>query len=336
MLVAKFPCPECHALLTPAVPQPSGVKLKCPRCSRVIVVPSSPVEEVEEVEAQPERKRVTSRRRDEDEEDRPSRRRDAREDEEDERPRNQRKRPKKVRRGGSGMKVAILVGVGLVVLIGASVGGYFLVTAIQSGELSNPRLRPINQATSALTGVHDQASAQVARSTLVPLGQRLREYHEQDMAAMANAKMPDSATIQKAVDEAMRNPEKAKADWERHEKEMLPMKTATEKLIKEVASVNKVPGGKELLESFWAAWGDGGKWVKFSVGMEEMSKEFDKSTPENFRKINVGMTEKEVTDILGKPFLIDTAKPGVRKLAYPVGFVDIKDGKVASKFGVGK
>jgi hypothetical protein len=89
MLVAKFNCPACEAPLKPAAPVPSGKKFKCPKCTRVIVVPS-PEDDVEEFEedidtveeVEPVRKRSRPSREGVEEE-RPGRRRAAREDEED-------------------------------------------------------------------------------------------------------------------------------------------------------------------------------------------------------------------------------------------------------------
>ena len=95
MLVAKFHCPACEAVLEPTAPVPCGKKIKCPKCMRVIVVPE-PEEDFEEVEedfeeveeVEPERKRPRAVR----DEERPACRRAARDDEDEE------ERPKKPRK----------------------------------------------------------------------------------------------------------------------------------------------------------------------------------------------------------------------------------------------
>jgi phage FluMu protein Com len=88
MLVAKFRCSECDALLKPAQPKEAGTKVKCPHCSEVTVVEVPTVEAADDEE--PERgsrssgfrDRTPARRRDADEEDRPS----ARDHEDEDRP----------------------------------------------------------------------------------------------------------------------------------------------------------------------------------------------------------------------------------------------------------
>jgi hypothetical protein len=340
MLVAKFNCPVCEAVLMPPAPVPSGKKFKCPKCARVIVVPE-PEEDIEEVEedfedveeVRPERQRPR-KVRDEDDEEGPARRRAARDveeyEEERERPKKPRKKAKKKAGGGAGLKIALFAGIGLLLLGGAGVGVYFLVTRVGG----NPQARAFDDATAILTGVTDQASAQAARAALVAVGTRLREMHDKQMADLKKGLdhlNRDPAAIQRAFDEAMRNPEKARADAERMENEHRPMKEALARLTKEASRVSKVPGGKELLAAFWEAWGEGGKMMSFAVGMTETAENLNKALG-GFQNIRIGMTEKQVTDILGKPFNIDTSRPGLRTLSYINGAIDIKDGKVVKKF----
>ena len=191
----------------------------------------------------------------------------------------------------------------------------------------------LGEATSALAGVKDQASAQSARPALIAIAKRLREPYDKAMTAMSN----DPGAMQRAFDEALaeslRNPEKARAEAERHEKELLPVKLAMDDLITEAARVTNVPGGKELLDAFWDAWGEEGKLVKLGVGMSQMAKGVtNEATKGNIGSVRIGMTEHEVIDIMGKPFNIDTNRPGLRVLSYITGAVDIKDGKVVKKF----
>ena len=334
MLVAKFNCPASEATLKPAAPVPSGKKVKCPECTRVIVVPTpededEEIEEFEEVEPQRERPRKV---REEVEEERPSRRRVTRDDDEEveeERPQKPRKKAKKkARSGGSGLKIALFAVIGLL-LAGAGVGVYFLVTKVGSGGASDPRVSALEEAKAILAGVKDQASAQAAKPALVAVGKRLREPYDKAMAALAQ----DPGAIGRAFEEAKRNPGNARAESARYEREQEAAKKAMDDLIPEAVRVNKVPGGKELLAAFWDSWGDEGKMVGFAVGMTQMMGEG--TTPPrkgDIGSVRIGMTEQEVRDIMGNPFTIDTNRPGFRVLSYITGAIDIKDGKVVKKF----
>ena len=188
-------------------------------------------------------------------------------------------------------------------------------------------MRDLREAKAALAGVKDQASAQAAKPALLAIGKRLREPSDKAMAALAQ----DPGAITRAIDEAMRNPEKARAEAARIDAEQAPAKKAMEEMIQEASRVGKVPGGKELLAAFWDSWGDEGKMVGFAVGLTQMGENINKSTG-GFQSIQLGMTEKQVTDILGKPFNIDTSRPGQRTLSYVNGAIDIKDGRVVKKF----
>jgi len=298
MLVAKFHCPECNALLKPSSPQQEGKKVKCPKCACTFTVPSQESDEpdeleeaearpssrvttrraerqpavLEEEEDRPVRRRTTRRDEDEEEEERPARRRAAREEEPEEdreEPRNRRKKPRKKAQGGSALKIVLILGVVLFLLVGVSVGGYFLVTTLLVSP-AQARARILDEATAALAGVKDQASATAARPKLVRVGERLKELHAKDLAELEKGlkKLADDPDMVKnAMDEAMRNPDKARAQMEKIEKEQRPLREAMQKMIVEATRVSKVPGGPELLNAFYDAWGPGSGEVKMAIGL---------------------------------------------------------------------
>src|SRR5262249_10155081 len=51
MPVAKFTCPECHAVLKPAQPVPEGKRVKCPKCDASFVVRAEEVADVQPARA---------------------------------------------------------------------------------------------------------------------------------------------------------------------------------------------------------------------------------------------------------------------------------------------
>jgi hypothetical protein len=268
MLVARFNCPECDALLRPASPQPAGKRFRCPRCDGVITVPfpeDDDRDELEEAEDDdPAARRVNHRA---------PRRRAGRGDEEDEErsPRRSNRARKKTGRGGSGVKLAIILGA---VLLGVGVlaGAGFLIVSLLPTSRVKARAQALDEATAALTGVKDQASADAAKPRLLRVAQRLRQFHEEDMEALKKGMKKleeDPEAIKRAIEEGMKNPEKAKAQAAKAEKEQLPLREATERLVKEVQRVQKVPGGKELLASFYEAWGPGGDMVKLAAGLAD-------------------------------------------------------------------
>ena len=202
----------------------------------------------------------------------------------------------------------------------------------------DPTLKAFNEVASVLSGVKDQNSAQAARPTLVALGQRIRESWERDMATLAKF---DAATLDKAMEDARRNPEKAKANAERVRKEQEALNTVMEEVTRQAARVKEVPGGKELLEAFWDASGEGGRLLKgiweSKMNLQQRGKGIDTSspptsaTPANYAQIRPGMTDYQVLGILGVPLRTDSTKSGIKTFVYAIGNVDVKDGKVVSK-----
>jgi hypothetical protein len=144
-----------------------------------------------------------------------------------------------------------------------SIGGWFLLSPLFVGN-AGARINALNEATAILRTVPSPVSPQTARPALVAVGQRLRAFHEQDMAAMKKA-LDDPEAIKRAIDEAMRNPEKARKEAERLEREQKPFKEATQRLVMEMLRVNRVEGGKELLTAFFDACGEGGKMHQLSL-----------------------------------------------------------------------
>ena len=345
MLVAKFNCPKCDSLLKPTVPQPGGKMIRCPKCAGAIAVPMpdieeveevEEVEEIEEVELVPDEERITKRsvaRRSaaveqEDEEDRPSRRSATRdeevvEDEEKERPRKRPKRVKKARSGGSGLMVTGLLGAAFLV-VGLGVGGYFLFTS-KLLRATNPYAQPYVEVADTLSTVKDQASAKAAEPRLLAQGKQLRTNYEKGMAAIQGL---NPNAINEAIAEAQRNPAKNKALAEKMERDMEEMNAAVGRVIEEAKRVNHVPGGKELLTAFYAAWGEGSFMVKLPIQMEGLT---EKLSQANYDKIQVGMTEQQVLDTLGKFTIIQNNGPGAKTLQYPFGVIEIQNGKVIGK-----
>ena len=273
MLATKFNCPECGALLKPSSPQPVGKKVKCPECAHPFTVPSPEVddhddlEEVEHDEAAT--RRATNRG--------PVRRSAERGDEEDEAERPSRgkskaRKKRKANRGGSGLKIALILGGALLGAVALGVGGYFLVSFLTRSP-AQARADAHDEATAALAGVTDQASADAAKPRLLRAAQRLRAFHEKDMAALKKGLKKleeDPEAIRKAIDEAMKNPEKARARTAKAEKEYLPLVEAQARLMQEVTRVRKVPGGKELLASFYEAWGPGSDLVRIATSTGDL------------------------------------------------------------------
>jgi hypothetical protein len=191
---------------------------------------------------------------------------------EDERPsRRKTKSRKKARRGGWGLKLGLILGGVLLGVVVLGTGGYFLVSYLTTSP-AQARARVLDEATAALAGVTDQASADAAKPRLLRTAQRLREFHEKDMAALKKGLKKleeDPDAIRRAVEEAMKNPEKAKAQTEKAQKEQLPLLEAQQRLMKEVMRVQKVPGGNELLASFYEAWGPGSDFVRLAATLSD-------------------------------------------------------------------
>jgi hypothetical protein len=274
MVAARFHCPECDALLKPSALPPAGKKFSCPKCGSRITVPSPEVDEPDELDEL-----------DEIQEDEPATRRDTRrasqrrppagrddDDDQDERPSRRKTRTrKKAKRGGSGLLLGLVLGAVLLGVVLLGVGGYFLVSFLPLSPV-RARVQAHDEATAALAGVQDQASADAAKPRLLRAAGRLREFDEQDMAALKKGLKKleeDPEAIRKAIEEAMKNPEKAKRQAEKMEKEQQPLAEAKARLMKEVVRVQKVPGGKELLAAFFEAWGPGSNLVKMAASMTD-------------------------------------------------------------------
>ena len=253
-MIDKFECPVCNAYIRLAVPQPAGKKLKCPQCAKVIVIPlanSDEDDEDEVAEIEPKRERIAKRqaapRAADPEEDR--------EEDEEESPKPKRRKPtKKAKRGGSGMKVAVLVGAALLVVAGVGVGGYFLFTKL-------PRVMPglqrdwwgdyvqcFEDASSILVGVKDRAGAEAARPGLIAVGQRLRNGGGTGQEDMTQAPI---------VGRNMTRAEEAEHDRQRELD-----RRKFQRMFDEIKRVRKLPGGKELIDAFYASWGSGADYMR--------------------------------------------------------------------------
>ena len=68
--------------------------------------------------------------------------------------------------------------------------------------------------------------------------------------------------------------------------------------------------------------------VKLPVELGDIEKQL---TQENYDKIQIGMTEEQVFDTLGKVAITTDRKQGSKSLVYPFGVIEITDGKVSGK-----
>lgn len=316
MLVAKFRCPECHAVLKPSAPKPEGKKVKCSKCSCVFTV-TSPEPDVEEVEPVAYEKRSSPRASARDEESN---------GEDDPRPRNRRQRPEKKRGGSSGLKIGLLAGAGVLVLFVLAGVGYlvFRDTPLQA------YIGAHDKATAILAGVKDEAGAKDAEASLVAAGHRLRELPEHD-ASFALYIFSNKEEAKAASEEAMKNPDKARTLTAKIIKANMMTEEAEIKLSVEVLRVGEVPGGKNLLAAFFDAWGPQSVRVKRHNDTFERVRQSTRSI-ENFKKVQVGMTEQQVLDLLGSPLPNQPSlTPGVKTLVYSGGAVYIKGGKVIER-----
>ena len=333
-----------YVLVTaPRSPLPVGKKLECPRCARTIVVPSPVDEELEEVEPAPKR---SSARRDDDEEEeeRPSRRSRRDEGEEEERPQKRRKRAKG---GGSGLKIAALVGVALLFILGVGVGGYFLFGP-KLGSSANSQARSRNDVASTLATVTDEASAKAAQPRLVSLGGQLRAHYEKAKAVM---KGPGTKEYDEILADAYRSPAKYRAFIEKMEKDKEEGAFAFRRMIVELARVNKIPGGKPLIDAFYEAWGEGSSVAKLGMlgaafqqpdfqqpNSQQMDKDArdvqnKKRTRENYDKVQLGMGFFQVRDLLNPGDTENVEAFGIVKARYPapLGTITFKQGVVIAK-----
>ncbi len=386
MLVSRISCPECDAVLRPSSPKEEGVKVKCSKCGCTFTV-RAPREDGDDDDDDRRERRTAGRasalrsgrdddedrgrrRRDEDDEDDRGRRR-ARDEDEDDRGRRGRdehddeddsprpaRRLKKKSGGGGGVLTAVLIGGGVLAALAIITVVVFLVVSGGKGSPAQARAGVVNEATALLAGVKDQAGAQDTKPRLVAVGERLHKFHLQDKAALEEGlkKMRDNPkAIEDAIKEAMRNPDKGKAQMEKMEAERRPYKEAITNLTKEATRVAKVPGGKELLDSFFSAWGEEGALIRMAVNIQDKvggvvnppgggklplnppgginpPGGFGKQTKENYNRITVGMTEQQVTEILGQPAFTHPERDGGKSFQYPLGHIFFKGGKVTRKF----
>ena len=87
-----------------------------------------------------------------------------------------------------------------------------------------------------------------------------------------------------------------------------------------------------MLDAFYDAWGDGAGHIWQAINMDGFNEDLARGKNKITSNIQLGMTEKQVTDTLGKPYLVVTHRPGIRSLMWPIGNVEIQDGKVVEKF----
>ncbi len=322
--------------------------IRCPKCSGAIAVPLPEIEEVEGVEeleeAEPERgrttKQVPARRpavaEEEDEDERPSRRREREADEEEKRPQKRRKKPKKARGGGSGLKVAVIVGA-VLFLVGLGVGGYLLFGS-KFGSSANSPAESMNDVAATLASVTDEASAKAAQPRLVSLGGQLRANYER---AKAILKGPGTKEYDEILADAYRSPANYRAFIEKMEKDKEEGAVASRRMLMELARVNKLPGGKELIDAFYEAWGEGSSVAKLGmIGANSEQRLKDaraandkKRTRENYDKVEVGMSLFQVRDLLGPGDTENLEASGVVKARYPapLGTITYKQGVVVEK-----
>jgi hypothetical protein len=138
MLLTKFTCPHCEAVLNHLKGIEAGKRIRCPKCQEPFAVRSGGGEEDEErVQARPSAARVgkkvkRTRQADEDERDE-----DVEDQEREEPPRKKkRKKGKKQEKNASNLLPLLILG-GCVLIAGVATGLYFLLHK-KSGETSAP------------------------------------------------------------------------------------------------------------------------------------------------------------------------------------------------------
>ena len=208
------------------------------------------VDEVEEVEPTRGRtvKRASAPRAAAPEEDR--------EEDEEEKPKPKRRKPsKKAKRGGSGMKVAILVGTLLLVVAGVGVGGYFLfpkllrVTTGLQRDWWGEYVQCFEDASSILVGVKDQAGAGATKPGLIAVGRRLCDFGG---TANANAGMDPNAVGRNMTE----------AEAAEHDRQRELDRRKFQRMFDEIKRVRKLPGGQELVDAFYSSWGSGADYMR--------------------------------------------------------------------------
>lgn len=315
MARVKVRCPECDERVRVAVP-PAGVRARCPECDARFPLPDEDGEAGEP------------------------------DDRDEPRPRPRRSTGKSG--GRRGLVLGLIVGgAGLVLLVGLVAAGYSLwPRGPSSGAFGLTGGRgdadaALTEAIDILIGVRDRASAEAARPRLTAVGQRLRQCGQEPLEVLRQHR--DDGSL-------------------RDRPEVLARVVLVESLrIHELRTLS-VSGGKEMLRDFYAAWGQ-----PFPADFDNLALLAANGLPppapplgpdagsgrtplppsgaaarEAFDKVHNGMTEAEVTALLGPPsashrrsLTINGERHGSQTMLYHRPDLDcaifLTDSKVTSK-----
>ena len=296
-------------------------------------------------------------------------------EEDDDRPSPTRRRQSKSKKKQSNrgiLWIGVGIAVILAVLGGIGVLVVFVIMPLTEDSV-HKRIRALNEATQILTKVNDQATADSSRPSLVKIGDRLHALDLEDKAKMeAAAKYLKEHP--NAIQDAAKNakftyhttdPQEAKAMMDKVMEPMRLLGEAQQGLAKEIQRVWQVPGGKDLIKAFLKACdtqpimygildeanNPGFPFPRPPMGNQPMPVPPMGNQPppgppnqggatakfnrDDWAKVQLGMTENQVSALIGPPTAAFDNPDGRVLHCHGDGMAGIltfRDGKLVKKF----